>query len=202
MKKINLMISALFLLQGGVFAQSTKRAEIPIGVEFYNHTIGLPFGNPYKKPFNLGLALTTSYPLKLGRNSKLTLDGGLGYFKHKELATGIHINTGISYTYTTNIGIYAALGIPIGYVRTFNAYDLYENNGAGEYVLIKDRGRSGVFAGYNVQVGYDFRRTLKAPIAVFLKNEWWLQANYSKFLPSLMQNSLRVGVNIYPFKNN
>jgi hypothetical protein len=39
-------------------------------------------------------------------------------------------------------------------------------------------------------------------MALFLKNEWWLQGNYSKFLPSLMQNSLRVGVNVYPFKNN
>lgn len=202
MKSIHLIISTLLLLQAAAFGQNTKRAEIPIGVEFYNHTIGLPLGSPYKKPFNLGVALTTSYPLKLGSNSKLSLDGALGYFNHKELARGIHINTGISYTYTTGIGIYAAVGIPIGYVRTFNAYELYKADDKGEYQLTNDRGRSGVFAGYNLQIGYDFRRTLHAPIAVFLKNEWWLQTNYSKFLPSLMQNSWRVGLNIYPFKNN
>ncbi|WP_124587353.1 hypothetical protein [Pedobacter sp. KBW06] len=198
MKKLLILLGMLCLFSR-LSCMAQKRAEIPIGFEFYNHTIGLPFDNPNKKPFNLGLAITSSYPLLLSKHSKITLDGELGYFKHKELASGININTGVSYTFTTGIGIYVSAGIPLGYLRTFNAYDLYALNDLGEYELTKDKGRSSLFLGYSLQLGYDFRKKLNAPFSLYVKNEWWLQTNYSKYLPSLLQNTLRIGLNIYPF---
>lgn len=201
MKKIKLLICVFCLFQVKAMAQSPKRSEIPVSIEIYNHTIGLPFGNPFKKPFNLGIALSSAYPLMLKDHSKLTIDGKLGYFRHKELATGIQINTGVTYSYTTDFGLYAAVGIPVGYVRTYNAYNLYALNDAGDYEQKKDGGRSSLFTGYSLQLGYDFRRSTGAPIALFIKNEWLIQTNYSKFMPSLMQNSLRAGISVYPFKN-
>jgi len=199
MKKLFVLLGILCQLSP-LSCMAQTRTEVPIGIEFYNHTIGLPFDKPNKKPFNFGMAITSSYPLLLKSHSKITLDAELGYFKHKELATGININTGLSYTFTSGPGIYFTAGIPLGYVHTFNAYDLYSLNSNGEYELTKDKGRSSLFLGYSLQVGYDFRKKLNIPFSFYVKNEWWLQTNYSKYLPSLLQNTLRIGINIYPFK--
>jgi hypothetical protein len=78
-----------------------------------------------------------------------------GGFYNKYSSRGVFLNTGIAYRYTTHFGLFAGLGLGLGYLHVFHPEAIFEFDGT-KYNQVRDWGIAKILVSADAYLGYCF----------------------------------------------
>lgn len=177
-----------------VNAQSDFFKNPPLTISIYNHFIGVPFKDFFKKPINIGVAVGMEF--SYGQNTVNTWGQKLeiGWYHHKNLSTALWIKTDLVYLHTTSSGVFGEAQTGIGYIHDFNAQQTFKQGKDGKYKTIKHSGKGGLLLGAGFGTGYVLDSDNGNTIAPFIRYEAMLQTPYSKFQSIFPHGLLHLGI--------
>ncbi|HEX8546271.1 MAG TPA: hypothetical protein VF691_04870 [Cytophagaceae bacterium] len=176
---------------------SSKYKKYPFIFSIGNHAVSMPFYRMLRKPFHPAFAIGTELTYKRGKHGLLSQTLNLGYFYNKYNATGLSVQTELAYRYTTGIGFFGDAFIGAGYLHTFRVRKIYEADGKGDYVPVRDMGKPSVLASFSLGLGYDFSNKGHLPFALFARYQWFAQIPYVDPLPFWPQAITSIGLRFY-----
>ena len=180
-----LLISSSFVLK----AQSSFFKDPSFSISIIQHSIGMPFKDFIKKPFNLGVSFAAEFYYDDRHLQKLEF----GFYKHKHLHSAVWVKTDFVRRFQHEDGLFGEVQTGLGFIRDFHALDTYELDRNGEYRKMKSHGKGGFIAGAGLTSGYRFVSDSGLETSPFLRYQGFLQMPYSKIAPVFPHSIMEIG---------
>ena len=175
-------------------AEAAAKTQFPIVISFINHAATLPFDGIVLSPLHPGFSLGTEYAWKEGRLGRLYQGFRAGYFYNEFIAKALFLLTEIGYRLTLRFGLFADVGVGIGYLHSFHPHEIFRLNDEGEFVKAKDSGKSAALFSVGLGIGFDFSRKLGWPVSAFIGFQPFIQTPYTVEESVLPQSFVHFGV--------
>lgn len=134
--KCYLMLLFLFLGVVNGYSQDlpTERRTFPITLSLLSESISWPpLKGLVKGPHHVGLKAGTEFTYRKGKNSQWLQTAQVGYYYHRQLHTGLSLQTDLIYRYTTGLGLFADMGIGAGYLHTISDQPAFKRQTDNSY---------------------------------------------------------------------
>lgn len=130
-----------------------------------------------------GLSIGVDYPIIEKKWGTIHWDSDLGGYWHKWNNTSVFLKTSIGSRF--NMGqMYADINIGLGYMHSWAAGILYENNGTGSVKRARNWGHPHFMPNASLLFGWNGNRKNILPITIYLGPEIYLQSSFNHtFLP-------------------
>ena len=99
--KHTLPIVSIMLLSNCLYSQSDFFQKPAFSISLVNHSIGIPFKDVFKKPFNFGISISADFPYGQRQFQKIEA----GWYKHKNLSSAVWIKTDYVRRFQDNMGL-------------------------------------------------------------------------------------------------
>ena len=158
---------------------STGKKQFPIEISFFNHAVAMPFDGIVLSPVHPGFSMGTEYSY-MTRKGTLYQALHAGYFHNKYVARALFLETKIGFRYTFRPGIFANVGLGVGYLHSFRpAKKIFALDKNGVYEEVKDYGKAAFTVSLCVEAGYAFGVKTDWPVSLFVRYEPLVQMPYS-----------------------
>ncbi len=189
MKKYLASLIFLFSISFSLTGQSTFFEQPVFSISFINHSVGIPFKDYFKKPFNFGVSLAADFSYNEKNFQKLEL----GWYHHSNLNTALWVKSDYVRRFQTEKGFVADLQAGLGYILDFSEKQVYELTENGTYQAGKNQ-KGGFLVGAGFGAGYRFLlNEEKIGLTPFVNYQSMLQLPYGNLLPVFPHNLLSVG---------
>ncbi len=174
----------------------------PVKFSIGNHVAGT--GNKLFYATNLSFSTGTEFYYNQNKKHRIGQTLNLGYSNNDVLGDQIRLRSNFFYRYTNKTGIFADLGLGLGFLRQFHPREIYEFDAqTGTYNPVKDPGTTSTFAGYDLSLGYNFMEKQIFPASVFIKLRNYVQVPYlgTEDFPIMLHTITELGISFKIRKN-
>jgi hypothetical protein len=105
----------------------------PVDFAFGSASVDVPFTNFFKSPFYPMVSLGTEFYYKQKDNFDFYQSARMSYYFAKYSTSAIVLNSEVGFRYIFNFGLFADVGLGVGYAHLFRPGAIYEQNTNGEY---------------------------------------------------------------------
>ena len=189
-----LLLSLIFILfQNTLQAQEGFFENRPITVTIFNHSIGVPFKDYFKKPLNIGIAIGTEFTYRQQTYNSTHQSLQIGWYHHKNLGSGFLFKSDLIQRFNSSNNIWGEVSISAGYFHTFSISDVYQLNEKGNYQKTADTGSPAFLFGGGFGGGFQINTANQFTTRPFIKYEALLETPYTSFIPIMPHTLLEIG---------
>jgi hypothetical protein len=130
-------------------------------------------------PIHPGFVVGCEYRFKNSKNLHLlqTLNAGGYYHPHFEHGIFGYSEFGIRPIF--NFGLAPEILLGLGYLHTFEDDPVFSQNSSGEYVQMRNYGRSHLMGTFSLGLGYDLLKKTKLPIIPYIRYQAAIEYPYT-----------------------
>ena len=184
-------------------SDSIQFQKISLQLSFGNQCVGFPYQNLFSA-FNPSFSAGIEYRYNKNLKHSLIQTARFNFNGNQSIGNSFAFITEFRYRYTHKSAFFADASVGLGFLNQYHPREIYKlNTETGEYNKVKDKGKGGNVVGYGISVGYDFSKKTKYPVAVFIRNNFWIQTPYfeTTMFPIIPQSITQIGLT-YKFKRN
>ena len=165
----------------------------PVTIEIGQRALALPGGVSFSHA-NPAFVVGTEYVWADGWAGALQQTLRLGWLTSEALDNGLLVATETTYRYAWRFGLFAGIGLGLGYLHGFHPRAIYRRDSAGRYERATDWGRPTGVGSIVQAIGFDLSRQTSLPVAIDLRYQFFLQTPFVGDLPVAPQSILAVGL--------
>lgn len=164
-------------------------------ITVFNHSVGIPFKDYFKRPMNIGITLGAEFSYRNNFNSpKQRIE--LGWYQHANLNTAVWVKSDFIRRFQTEKGFYGEIQGGLGYMLDFSKNESFELQDDGNYKSIGSKRKGGLLIAAGVGTGYQMTVNDKYLITPFVRYEGLIQLPYGKLLPFFPHVLLHLGTRV------
>ena len=143
------------------------------------------------------VSLGTEFFYRQKDNFDFYQSANINYYYAKYSTSAIVLNSEAGFRYIFNFGLFADIGLGVGYAHLFRPNAIYKQNNNGEYEQVRDYGSPRLLADFYLSAGYDFSKNGELPLSLYLKYGSYVDILYAPDLPALPHNIFQIGARYY-----
>ena len=197
------LLSIPTFVEAKINSDSIQFRKVYFQISYGNQCVGFPYQNLFNA-FNPSISAGIEYRYNKNYKHSLIQTARFNFNGNQSIGNSFAFITEFRYRYTHKTAFFADASIGLGFLNQYHPRDIYKlNTETGEYDKVQDKGKGGNVVGYGISMGYDFSKRTKYPLAVFVRNNFWIQTPYfeTTMFPIIPQSITQIGLT-YKFKRN
>ena len=181
-----------------------KTKSIPIQIAIGNHNVGFPYENIFYGG-NPSLALGTEFRLNKKIKHRFYAAPNLTFTNNEIIGHSISLYSDLGYRYTHKSGVFSDFALSLGFMSQAYPRKVYEFNETSRTYEESSSSRIGASqVGFGMGFGYDFSLKKNLPIAIFIRNDFFIQSPYFalEMFPIMPQSITKIGIKFNLRKND
>ncbi len=191
------MLHLKYLLALAAVASLEAKAgpgDVTAVASFQNDSLALPWTQRLDAPMHPGARAGLEWRWFGSARHQLLQNVTLGFSSAPPVQQLVTLLTCAAYRFTLEPGVQFEAGIGLGHGHEFLGSTVYRAAVGSSFAASANVGRPQALFGLAVGAGFDFRRTLRWPVDVFVRYEPMFQWPYAPSVPVLPHVNVSLGV--------